>query len=212
MPRMAHMQITGLATTMTIRAAYEEAADILAPVTSKKGVIGFSSPLPSCDASRSSVPQIVRLRCLCAKFWRLGWEARKGLPVSARMARSANPFEPPPPFSSGCGGCSKTAILGGHSWHTLLARSRAPRTLPPSPPCPSKPRTRFDALQEAYHAASCVRCLLVHVENIGKSQRYFTHTELTALHAVVDSEVERRWQIAHAAIHQSASHGHFEVS
>ena len=77
---------------------------------------------------------------------------------------------------------------------------------------PKQATDAFDALQEAYHAASCVRCLLVHVENVRKSQRYFTHTELTALHAVVDSEVERRWQIAHAAIHQSASHGHFEVS
>ncbi len=61
----------------------------------------------------------------------------------------------------------------------------------------------FDALQEAYHAASCVRCLLMHVENVRESQRHFTRTELTALHAVVDSEVERRWQIARVAI-QSA--------
>lgn len=59
----------------------------------------------------------------------------------------------------------------------------------------------FDALQEAYRAASCLRCLLVHVENVRDSQRYFTRSELTALHAVVDSQVERRWQIAHAAIH-----------
>jgi len=36
----------------------------------------------------------------------------------------------------------------------------------------------------------------MHVENLRESQRYFTRTELTALHAVVDSEVERRWQIA----------------
>lgn len=57
----------------------------------------------------------------------------------------------------------------------------------------------FDALHEAYHAASCVRCLLMHLENVRDSQRYFTRTELTALHAVVDSEVERRLQIARTA-------------
>jgi hypothetical protein len=38
------------------------------------------------------------------------------------------------------------------------------------------------------------------VENVRESQRYFTRTELTALHAVIDSEVERRLQIARAAV------------
>ena len=58
----------------------------------------------------------------------------------------------------------------------------------------------LDALLEAYNAASCVRCLLVHVENVPDSHRYFTRTELKALHAVIDSEVERRLRIVHAAM------------
>ena len=60
-------------------------------------------------------------------------------------------------------------------------------------------RKAFDALQEAYHAASCVRWLLVHVENVPSSHRYFTRTELKALHSVIDFEVERRLQIARTA-------------
>jgi hypothetical protein len=34
------------------------------------------------------------------------------------------------------------------------------------------------------------------MENVPISQRYFTRTELKALHAVIDSEVERRLRIA----------------
>jgi hypothetical protein len=58
----------------------------------------------------------------------------------------------------------------------------------------------LDALQEAYCAAACVRCMLVHLEDVPISQRYFTQMELTALHAVIGSEVERRLQIARSAM------------
>ncbi len=58
----------------------------------------------------------------------------------------------------------------------------------------------LDALQEAYYAASCVRCMLVHLEKVPTSQRYFTRTELAALHAVIGSEVQRCLQIARSAM------------
>jgi len=61
-------------------------------------------------------------------------------------------------------------------------------------------RSAVAALQEAYNAASCVRCLLIHVENVPDSQRHFTRTELKALHAVIDSEVERRFRIVRTAM------------
>lgn len=84
-------------------------------------------------------------------------------------------------------------------------RARAPPTASSFGPTASAMQVTdaLDALQEAYRAASCVHCLLVHMEDVRESQRYFTRSELTALHAVVDSEVERRRQIAHSAI-QSA--------
>ncbi len=52
----------------------------------------------------------------------------------------------------------------------------------------------FEALREAYHAAACVRCLLVHIEDVPESQRYFTRTELKALHSVIDAEIKQRLQ------------------
>jgi hypothetical protein len=55
----------------------------------------------------------------------------------------------------------------------------------------------FDALEEAYRAAACVRCMPVHVvENVPDSQRYFMRSELKALHAVIGSEIERRLELA----------------
>jgi hypothetical protein len=42
--------------------------------------------------------------------------------------------------------------------------------------------------------------MLVHLEDVPISQRYFTQIELTALHAVVGSEVERHLQIARSAM------------
>lgn len=95
--------------------------------------------------------------------------------------------------------------FGGHSMaHPTCALARSPdapsthRTGPPT-----QAAAALDNLQEAYHAASCLRCLLVQVENVRESHRCFTRTELAALHAVVDSEVERRWQIVHTAAHST---------
>ena len=90
--------------------------------------------------------------------------------------------------------------------HPTCALARPPDA--PSPDCTvqaTQAATALDNLQEAYLAVSCVRCLLVQIENVRESHRYFTRTELAALHAVVDSEVERRRQIAHTSAH-SAEH------
>jgi hypothetical protein len=65
---------------------------------------------------------------------------------------------------------------------------------------PTQTTSTLAALHEAYLAASCVRCLLIHVENVPESQRHFTRTELKALHAVIDSEVERRLRTAGGAV------------
>ena len=88
--------------------------------------------------------------------------------------------------------------------HPTCALAHPPNA--PSPDCTvptTQAATAQDNLQEAYHAASCLRCLLVQVENVRESHRYFTRTELAALHAVVDSELERRWQIVHTAAHST---------
>lgn len=63
-----------------------------------------------------------------------------------------------------------------------------------------QPTRAFAALQEAYHAAACVRCLLIHVEHVPTTHRHFTRTELNALHALIDSEVQRRLRIARRSI------------
>ena len=47
---------------------------MIAPLR-EKGAAGFGDLMNRCDASRSSVPQSLRLRCSCLQFWRPGWEA-----------------------------------------------------------------------------------------------------------------------------------------
>lgn len=80
-------------------------------VTSKKGVMRVWRPG---EALRRK-PQSSRRDCgfviRAPSFRRLGWEARKGLPVLARASRFANPFEPPPLFGDRCVGCCKPKLL-----------------------------------------------------------------------------------------------------
>jgi hypothetical protein len=81
-----------------------------APVTSKKDVIGFSSPKKLCDESRSFPAGPAALSFVPPVLGGSDGRAR-ALPVLARASRSANPFEPPPSFSSECGGFSKPKLL-----------------------------------------------------------------------------------------------------
>lgn len=60
-----------------------------------------------------------------------------------------------------------------------------------------------EAVNEAYLARTCVRCLLDHAVDVPRSSRYFTDSELRALHAVIDSEIDRRLLVARAAIEAS---------
>lgn len=58
-------------------------------VSAKKVLIWFSSLKQSCDVSRSSVRSPCGFVVCASNLWRLGRGARKGSPVSARIARSA---------------------------------------------------------------------------------------------------------------------------
>ncbi len=80
------------------------------PVTSKKGVIGFSSPKHLCDESRSFPAGSAAFLFVPPVLGGSDGRAR-ALPVLARGARSANPFEPPPLFSSECVGFCKPHLL-----------------------------------------------------------------------------------------------------
>ena len=79
-------------------------------VTSKKDVIGIGVPLKSCDESRSQPAGSAALSFVPPVFGGSGREPQ-GSPVSARVSRYANLFEPPPPIGVGCVGFSKPKLL-----------------------------------------------------------------------------------------------------
>jgi len=80
------------------------------PVTSKKGVMGFGSLKKICDESRSHRTGSAAFS-LAPPFFGGSDGRAHALPVFARSSRSSNPFEPPPPFGSGCVGFCKPKIL-----------------------------------------------------------------------------------------------------
>lgn len=59
------------------------------PVLREKDGVGFGSLKQSCSESRSSVRSPCGFVVFASSFWWLGWGAREGSPVSARIARSA---------------------------------------------------------------------------------------------------------------------------
>ena len=96
---------------ITQNVAHRAPATLHCAVTSKKGVMGFDSPMNHCDASRS-LSRRAPAACSFAPPVFGGSDGEpQGSPVLARGARSVNPFEPPPPFDSGCVGFCKPHLL-----------------------------------------------------------------------------------------------------
>lgn len=86
-------------------------------------------------------PQLPHLVCgfsVCASSFGGSNGKARALPVLVRASRSSNPFELPPSFGSGCGGCCKTEVLGGHTWLNLHPPQRS-QALDPLPPTPHPP-------------------------------------------------------------------------
>ena len=88
-----------------------------APVTSKKGVMGFGRLDHRCDASRSSFADSAA-SLFASPVLVTRWEARKGLPVRASGGRSSNPSSHRPHLDVGA------VVFANHTaWRPIMATS-----------------------------------------------------------------------------------------
>ncbi len=64
----------------------------------------------------------------------------------------------------------------------------------------AKATAELNALIEAYHATACISNLMLHVLDVPKAERHVSRSEVEALVAVVDAELQRRMHAAKATI------------
>ncbi|MGJ7511597.1 hypothetical protein [Variovorax sp. GT1P44] len=64
----------------------------------------------------------------------------------------------------------------------------------------AKATAELDALREAYHATACISNFMLHVLEVPKSERYVSRSEVEALVALVEAELQRRMHAAKATV------------